>query len=244
MLALVLGSGSASARFFDACAAPGFHMINVVQNTTVRNERIVLFANDTQENCDVEVAAGVTLKLENVRISVTNEKRIDFNGDVTSRLEIKNSVINACDSDVFGFASVDIEYSRLVDPPNAQSCDVKEIEPTGDLTVKSSFIETEGSDTDNDIVLRSSTGRLTVFGVALDATDDIAISSDSGPLSVSFSSLRARNTTGNPVGILIDGAGPVRVLATLLRPENGGSITVHGNPCSATANAPPVSCTP
>src|SRR4051794_30519279 len=83
---LLLGSGTAQARFFDACAAPGDQEIHVVQDTTVRFENITLFANDTQEYCTVIVDDGVTLRLDRVRVGVTQEKRLNFSGGPTSRL--------------------------------------------------------------------------------------------------------------------------------------------------------------
>ena len=88
-LGMLLGSAKvARAGFFDACMAPGDQTITVVQNTTVRGEKVTLQADDTQETCDIEVNDGVTLRLESVNVNVVNGKRINFSGGDTSSLVI------------------------------------------------------------------------------------------------------------------------------------------------------------
>jgi hypothetical protein len=240
--ALLFGSERASARFFDQCAAPGDQTITVTQNITVRNERITLIANDTQEVCEIDVNPGVTLTLINVVINVTNEKRINFDGGDTSKLSIQSSSIIACDSDIVGFAQVRINRSRLVDPSNSTSCDVKEIEPTGDISITESFLKTEGPETDNDIVVQSSSGRVTLFGNSLNSIDNIRVTSLAGPVMVSLNKFVSQNTSGNvDNGIAINGASSVKVLGNVLH-SVGGAVVIQGSPCLAKVNVPSVSC--
>ncbi|MFO1070370.1 MAG: hypothetical protein U1E14_17790 [Geminicoccaceae bacterium] len=235
---LALGSllagvaGEARAGFFDACMPPGNQTITVHQNTVVRNERVLLQDNGF-DDCNIAVDDGVTLTFRNVRVSVESEKRIAFDGGESSRLNVLGSQFAACDFDVFGFADVRIETSRLIDPPNS-TCDVKELEPTGNLTVRGSLLRTNpGGDTN--IELTSEVGRVVIERSLLDAGDDIGIEGFTGT-SVRLSVLRA------PVSIGIAGAGPTLATGNLLR-SGSGEIGISGSPCTARLNLPSVGCT-
>lgn len=226
-----LGVTAAQARFFDACAAPGDQAIHVVQNTVVRNERITFQSDGTFDGCEVTVDDGVTLKLQNVRIDVVADKSLRFDGGAGSRLLVENSRINACDSDVFGFAFVRIANSRLLDP-RGQTCDVKEIEPDGDVQVIGSTLATNvGGDTD--VVVSSDSGRVLVQRSTLKAGDDIRIELPER-VDVSLNGLRAK------ARITVVG-GATRVLGNLLVAEEG-PITIVGSPCSTGLNLPRVAC--
>src|SRR4051794_7080198 len=94
---LLGGTRVAPPGFFDGSAAPGTHTITVVQNTTVRNERVTLQTDGTFDDCIVDITDGVSLSLLNVMLSVVNDKRLVFQGEDTSSLFIMNTSINACD---------------------------------------------------------------------------------------------------------------------------------------------------
>jgi hypothetical protein len=88
-----------------------------------------------QDNCTVEVADGVTLRLINVTIPST-DKRLIFEGGPTSQLYIQRSNIRACDSDMFGFQHMVISTSTVSDPAGDDAgCDVKEMYITGDAEI-------------------------------------------------------------------------------------------------------------
>lgn len=130
---------------------------------------------DTQQNCDIEVDDGVTLRLQNVNIRVANGKRVNFSGDDTSRLIITNTNINACDSDMSGFQLVDISHSTFIDPP-AGDCDVKELQPTGKIRITSSVLTTEPPG-DSDVQITSQLGNVTVKNSTIISGDDVRIES-------------------------------------------------------------------
>ena len=234
MGALLAGiAGEARAGFFDACMPPGYQTITVHQNTVVRNERVLL-QDDGFDDCAIYVDEGVTLTFRNVRVSVESEKRIWFQGGETSRLNVLGSRFAACDFDVFGFSDVRIENSQLIDPTDA-TCDVKELEPTGNLTVRGSLLRTNNSGGDTGIELTSEVGRVVLERSLLDAGDDIDIGGVTAT-SVRLSVLRA------PVSIGIAGAGPTLATGNLLR-SGSSEIGISGSPCTARLNVPNVDCT-
>ena len=67
--------GTVTAGFFDACLAPGSQIINVYQDTVVRNETAT-FLGSAPDSCRVELAAGVDLALVNVTVQA--EKYLSF----------------------------------------------------------------------------------------------------------------------------------------------------------------------
>jgi hypothetical protein len=231
---MLLGSAKvAQAGFFDACVAPGSQTITVVQNTTVRGEKVTLQADRTQENCDIEVNDGVTLRLESVTINVVNEKRINFSGGDTSSLVIASSSITACDHDIDGFQQVTITSSKLTDPLNSDECDLKEIEVTGNITITGSTLR---ASTFNDIQILSENGDITLKSNTLLSIEGIEIGAQSG--AVTLSSNRLTSESGE---ITIEGAGQVSALSNTFRTP--GAITITGNPCTSQSNSPPVPCT-
>ena len=126
---LLAGTSTAAAQVFARCEPEGDATIVVTENTTVRNETAIL-EDERFEDCTVEVADGVVLRLQNVVISTTLDGRVVSGGGDTSSLIIKNSTLNVCDSDVFGFQEVSITHSTFLDPPDT-TCDVKQLESTG-----------------------------------------------------------------------------------------------------------------
>lgn len=230
---IAMGKGSVVwAGFFDACAADGDATITVTQNTTVKNEHVTLQAAATQQNCNIEVDDGVTLRLQNVNISVTNGKRVNFSGGDTSRLIITNTNINACDSDMFGFQLVDITHSTFVDPP-AGGCDVKELEPTGEIRIISSVLTTEPPG-DSDVQITSRLGNVTVKNSTIISGDDVLIESEAGDATV-----QANNVITNS-DIEIIGAGAVKARKNAFLA--GGDVTITGKPCTSKSNNPDVPC--
>jgi hypothetical protein len=224
-------SGTAAAGFFDVCLVPGDQTIQVNFDTTVRNEVAPLPTTGGQDNCTVEVADGVTLRLINVTIPST-DKRLIFEGGPTSQLYIQRSNIRACDSDMFGFQHMVISTSTVSDPAGDDAgCDVKEMYITGDAEITRSTLESFGSG-DYDIVVQSETGNVTVLQSFLNASDDISLStvSAAGPLRVSESRLQSAETT------TVEGAGPTTVLRN--RFIAGAGVSISGNPCTAKYNTP------
>src|SRR4051794_2546385 len=88
---LLGGTRVAHAGFFDRCLVPRDQTnqtIDVVQNTVVKNVKVTLQANRTQESCQIIVADGVTLTLMNVVVDAAKGKRLIFEGGSTSSLLI------------------------------------------------------------------------------------------------------------------------------------------------------------
>ena len=67
-----------------------------------------------------------------MNVSFQNGKRVTFQGGDTNKLIIRNTRINACELDVFGFRTIDITNSSLVDPTNVD-CGNKNLESSGVL---------------------------------------------------------------------------------------------------------------
>jgi hypothetical protein len=230
---LLAGKQEAWAGFFDPCVPPGDATIVVTEDTTVKNEAAIL-EDENFDDCTIEVADGVVLRLQNVVVSTTLDGRVDFDGGDTSSLIIKNSTLNVCDSDIFGFQEVSITHSTFVDPPDT-TCDVKEMEPFGDITIIASVLTTRGEG-DSDVQVTSQEGDVTVKNSTIVATDDVFIEAQTGNATVQASSVTAN------VDIAILGAGAVRAIANTL--QAGGAVTITGNPCTSRANSPDVPCSP
>jgi hypothetical protein len=226
---LLAGTQVAWAQFFDPCVEDGDGTITVTEDTTVSNQSVTL-----QTDCEIVVAEGVTLSLLNVNISVPSEEFLEFEGGDTSILNIRNTRINACDSDIFGFQAVDIMSSVLVDPPNA-TCDVKELEPTGSIRVVNSVLTTNFTEGDTDIDITSELGDVTVRTSVISSGDDVLIQSEAGNVTVQ------QNNVSAVVTIEIIGFGAVQVTRNTLRAGDG--VTVTGNPCTSSSNSPNVPCT-
>ncbi|WP_033411817.1 hypothetical protein [Methylosarcina fibrata] len=233
VIGIAMGNGSVAwAGFFDACAADGDATITVTQDTTVKNERVTLQAEDTQQTCTIEVDDGVKLRLQNVNVSVTNGKRVNFIGGDTSSLIITNSKINACDSDMFGFQLVDISHSTFVDPPNG-GCDVKELEPTGEIKIISSVLTTEPPG-DSDVQITSQLGNVTVKNSTIISGDDVLIEAEAGDATVQANNIKANDN------IEIIGSGAVKAITNAF--QAAGVVTITGNPCRSQSNSPDIPC--
>lgn len=229
-------SAPAWAGFFDACTL-GAGTIEVTQNTLVKNETATLLGDDFHD-CFINVHDGVTLAFKNVRVTVTGDTRIAFDGEGASSLLIQGSTFQACDNDIFGFGGgVQISLSALKEPVGA-GCDLMEIEPDGDLTVLSSTLRTDTE------MLLVAPNAVTVQKSVLDATHgsfgygDIAIGT--------FFFTTSQHTRVEKTGFLADHDITIGAVQDTTVEKNsfaaGGSITITGNPCTALSNSPQVSC--
>jgi hypothetical protein len=231
---LVLGGSKlAVAGFFDACLAPGNQTIQVHQDTVVR-ERVLLPSTDF-DDCTVEVDPGVTLTLAGASIDVAGDERLTFEGDPTAKLVIRNSRIRACDTDIFGFSSLTISGSTILDPPNT-TCDVKEFYVEGDITISGSVLTTENPEADSDIVIVSEAddGEVSISGSDLRAADDLRIE---GPAGVTLTSNRLRATHT----FTATSAARLQATGNIVSAPDG--VTLTGNPCIVARNSPSLSCT-
>jgi hypothetical protein len=233
---LVLGGGKlAMAGFFDACLAPGDQTIQVHQDTVVR-ERVLLPSTDF-DDCIVEVDPGVTLTLDGARIDVVGDEWLGFEGAPTAKLVIRNSRIRACDTDIFGFSSLTISNSAILDPNTI--CDVKEFQVGGDIVISGSVLTTEEGDfpdADSDIQIISEVdgGKVSIVGSTLRAADDLEIE---GPAGVTLTSNRliAASTFTATSAARLEATGNV-----VSAPDG---VTLTGNPCILAGNSPSLSCT-
>lgn len=229
---LVLGGSKfAVAGFFDACLAPGDQTIQVLQNTVVRRERVLLPGVDF-EDCTVEVDPGVMLTLDRVNIDVAGDERLEFEGDPTARLAIRNSIIRACDTDVDGFDSLTISNSTILDPDT--SCDVKEFFVEGDIAISGSILSTEDPEADSDIQVESTDGKVAIVRSVLRAADDLQID---GPAGVTLT----RNRLGANSTVTATSGAELRATGNIVTAPDG--ITLTGDPCVLARNVPTLTCT-
>jgi hypothetical protein len=235
---LALGQGAVAwAGFFDACV-PGQATIEVTQNTLVKNETVTLPGTDFHD-CIISVADGVTLAFKNVRVTVTGDTRLAFEGGATSSLLISGSTFHACDNDIFGFgAGVQIVLSELKEPVGAV-CDIMEIEPDGDLQILSSTLRT---DTEMEL---AADNKVTIQKSTLDATNtypaygniligQAAFGGTTQHVLVEKSDLLADND------IEISAQQDTTVIKNDF--QAGGSVTITGDPCTSQFNRPDVPC--
>jgi hypothetical protein len=230
---LVLGGSKlAMAGFFDACLAPGTQTIQVHQNTVVR-ERVLLPSTDF-DTCTVEVDPGVTLTLDGVSIDVVGDEKLEFEGDPTAKLTIRGSRIRACDTDIFGFSSLTIRGSTILDPNT--TCDVKEFYVDGDIAISGSVLTTENPEADSDIVIvsRANDGEVSISGSDLRAADDLRIE---GPAGVTLTGNRLRATHT----FTATSAARLQATGNIVSAPDG--VTLTGNPCIVARNSPSLSCT-
>jgi hypothetical protein len=240
---LAMGNGSVAwAGFFDACV-PGQATIEVTQNTTVKDETVTLPGADFH-TCQVNVADGVTLEFKNVRVTVTGDTSLRFEGGDNSRLLIGHSTFHACDLDVFGFgAGMRIDHSELKEPVGA-GCDLMEIRPTGDLEILSSTLRT-----DTEMILApccsvAAGNTVTVQKSTLDATQTSFgygnIFIGTGFSGTSLHTLVEKNDLTADRDIEIGAQQDTTVIKNDF--EAGGSITITGSPCTSESNRPDVQC--
>ena len=191
-----------------------------------------------KNNCDIEVADGVTLRFVNVTVPPT-DKRINYSGGDTSRLLILRSNIRACDSDVFGFGYMEINASDISDPDGeaGDTCDVKEMFITGGANIVRSIMRSFG-DGDFNIRVQSSTAGVTIRGSIFSSSDDLSLATVAPTARLEV--LRSRLDSAATTEIL--GAGLTTVKSN--RFNAVGGITVTGNPCIVDRNTPEVICTP
>jgi hypothetical protein len=227
---LVLGGSKlAMAGFFDACLAPGTQTIQVHQNTVVR-ERVLLPSTDF-DTCTVEVDPGVTLTLDGASIDVVGDEKLEFEGDPTAKLTIRGSRIRACDTDIFGFSSLTIRGSTILDPNT--SCDLKEFFVDGDIVISGSVLTTENNSS-IEIVSEVNDGEVSISGSDLRAADDLRIE---GPAGVTLTGNRLRATHT----FTATSAARLQATGNIVSAPDG--ITLTGNPCIVARNSPSLSCT-
>jgi hypothetical protein len=231
---LLAGTQVAWAGFFDPCVEEGDATITVTEDTTVTNESVTQREEEEGQECFIEVAEGVTLRLHNVNVSFQNGKRVTFQGGDTNKLIIRNTRINACESDVFGFRTIDITNSSLVDPTNVD-CGNKNLESSGSIRIFGSVIISNRSEL-TDVAVFSFSNNVTVRSSMIASGDDVFIVSEAGDVTVLTNNVTASE------GIHIIGSGVTQVINNALRASGG--VTITGNPCTSLNNSPDVPCSP